>query len=136
MRKYTDSEGVQQKDGVFCLPADAFRDKQMMAWIMAESHAEDEDPELLEAFNDLQRARFEDRKKAGGLSRLAAFNVRTTGYANLIDDEKVAAQIESGDQVTSDAIQELAHIHGVEKLNAMKPDEFYRLYKNHTSATS
>ena len=105
-----------------------------MGWLLAPK--KDSGVELLEDFNDLMRIRFEERVATGGLSALAALNVRQTGYANISDDDKVAKQIESGDQVTSEHLQELAHIHGIEKLQAMQPDEFYSLYKSHTSQSA
>jgi hypothetical protein len=82
--KYTNSEGEVKQDGIYSLPADAYRDKQMMEWIMASKDQEGE--ATLDDFNDLMHQKFEGRVSAGGLNLLSSFNAKQTGFANTNSD--------------------------------------------------
>lgn len=56
--KYRDQNGDHHVDSVFTLPADAFRDKQMMEWILAPKSA---DETTNSDFTDLITGRFNER---------------------------------------------------------------------------
>ena len=100
--KYTDSEGVARQDGIYKLPADCFRDKQMMEWIMAPKDANRES--TLDDFNDLMHQQFEGRKSGQNFNMLQAFQAKSTGFANTIDDKDLHKRIESGDPKTQGVI--------------------------------
>lgn len=58
LKKYQDSNGEHQVDGVFKLPADAFRDKEFLEWILA---PKSEDETTADDFTDLMRLKFNHR---------------------------------------------------------------------------
>ena len=60
----------------FVLPADAFRDKNMLEWILSVKSADDT---THDDFNDLMVTRFEATEPIKGL---AALEVGSTGFAN------------------------------------------------------
>ena len=76
---------------------------------------------------------FERRVEAGGLSLLGSINVKQTGFANASRDVEINNSIDSGDIATQLALEDMAKQYGADKLNQMSPEEFYRLYRSHTS---
>ena len=133
VNNWTDSLGNVHAEGAFILPADAYRDKQMMEWILAPKSA---DEETAEDFHDLLSTKHAKRVADGGISLLAQFEVKQTGLANVNLDNQVDYAIENQELKTQENIRKLREIYGAEKLNAMSSTEFYKLYKHHNIAAA
>lgn len=112
------------------VPADAFRDKQMMEWIFAKK---DHHETTNEDFTDLLRQNFETRVKNGGLPLLTAFQARTTGLAQFAREHEVESQLENDSNEVDNNIRRLQEIYGAKQLEELKPHEFYALYKQHST---
>lgn len=67
---------VMKEPVAFCLPADAYRNKEMVEWILSVSGEEDTS---YDSFNELMVNRFEATEPINGL---AAYEVHSTGLAN------------------------------------------------------
>lgn len=68
------------------LPADAFRDKPMMEWMLAKK---DDGETTNDDFTDLLKSQFETRVQKGGLGMITSFHVKTTGLAQFARDKEV-----------------------------------------------
>jgi hypothetical protein len=117
---------------MYSLPADAYRDKNMMEWIMAPKSGENDTS--LDLFNSLMQERFEKRAALGGIGPIAAYNVKTTSFAQINAEKEIINQIENNDVVTQDILRELVNEHGAQALQNLSPKELYSLYKDHTDA--
>ena len=78
--------------------------------------------------------RFEKRTSLGGIGPIAAYNVKTTSFAQINAEKEIIHQIESNDVVTQDNLRELINEHGAKALQDLTPKELYSLYKDHTDA--
>ena len=74
-----ESTGVAMRDGFFTIPADAFRDKITMEWILAHK---DEESETDSLFNQQIMQRHMEYASTGGLTGLRKIEAEMTGYAN------------------------------------------------------
>jgi len=92
------------------LPADAFRDKQMMEWIMAKKDAKEET--TVDDFTDMLREKFEMRCQKGGLGMLTAFHVRETGLAQFAKEKEIEQQMLNDGSETEDSIRRLQELYG------------------------
>jgi len=86
IQKYSVGEQTSTSAITLTLPADAFRDKPMMEWIMAKK---DEEETTNEDFTDLMKEHHEARLKKSSLPMITAFHVRTTGLAQFARDKEV-----------------------------------------------
>lgn len=128
--QYADSNGDVKQDGVFTLPADAFRDKQYLEWILAPKSAHEE---TADDFSDLMEQRFQERAQAPKMGFLSAIEARQTGFANISTDSATDQAIEDNEHQTEDNLARLTELYGKERLEQMKPAELYKLYRHHTS---
>lgn len=101
------SAGDEHHTSPICLtlPADAFRDKQMMEWIMAKKDASTET--TVDDFTDMLREKFEDRCKKGGLNFLTSFHVRETGLAQFAKESEIEHQMLEDSSETDNNIRRL-----------------------------
>jgi len=84
-------------------------------------------------FTDLLKENFEARLKKGGIPLLTAFQVRTTGLAQIARDKEVETQIKSDPNETDNNLRRLQDLYGQKQLEEMRPHELYALYKQHTT---
>lgn len=126
-----ESTGKIEKDGSFALPADAYRDKTTMEWIMANKDTVSETDAL---FSDYVFSRHQEISKNGGISGLKALEASSTGYASFGDEASVALQLEKDPNQADEILQALTDNFGKENLEKMKPAEFYRLYRDYAVA--
>jgi hypothetical protein len=91
---FVDANGVSHSQDTFVLPADSFRDKQLMDWILAPSSHNDGSHDL---FNDLMNENFNEKVEHGGLTMLNAYNARTTALANVATPDEVDLNIDTED---------------------------------------
>lgn len=124
-----EASGKVHRDGCFSLPADAYRDKTTMEWIMA---AKESASETDAAFSDLIFSRHEEIAQSGGLTGLRAFEAKQTGFANVTDEASIEHQLESNPEQSDAILAAMAESYGKEELERMKPAEFYRLYRNYS----
>lgn len=73
------------------LPADAFRSKQMMEWMM-QKKANDEATN--DDFHDLMRQRHEKKVSENNMSRLTAYHTKETGLAAFAKDNEMETQLQ------------------------------------------
>ena len=66
----------------------------------------------------------------GGISGLRAIVAQQTGYANVGDEGEINAFLKKDDNAADDTLVEMTHVFGQEKLQKMRPSEFYRLYRD------
>jgi hypothetical protein len=95
----------------FVLPADAFRDKNMLEWILSNKSAEDT---THDDFNDLMVTRFEATEPIKGL---AALEVGSTGFANQHLPDQIMDSIDNEDQVTEANLIEMQSRYGKDNLD-------------------
>ena len=130
LMRYTDSNGDEHMDGVFTLPADAFRDKAYLEWILApKGHNE----ETADDFSDLMQQRFQERVQAPKMGFLTSIEAKQTGFANLTTDSQLDQSIEGDKNNTDSHLARLTELYGKEKLEQMPASDFYKLYKHHTA---
>jgi len=68
---YNETDGTIHRDGLFKVPADAFRDKITMEWILASKEEKSETDAL---FNEQVFRRHNNLAATGGLTGLGKFN--------------------------------------------------------------
>lgn len=112
------------------LPADSFKDRQMMEQVMAQK---DPEAELNDSFNDLMVGQFKERVAGGGLNFFARMNVQQTGLADIAGEKQVEMQINEqlGGDMTVENIKALQEAYGQEHLEQLSDSDFYNLYKMH-----
>lgn len=112
--------------GVFYIPADAHRDKTTMEWLYA---MKDFDSETDTLYNEVILKRHMDIAQTGGIKGLRKLQVSSTGYADIGDDNELAIALKNGSQA-DETLVAMTQQYGQESLEQMKPNEFYRLYKD------
>jgi len=124
-----ESTNTRMRDGLFRLPADAFRDKTTMEWIMA---VKDENSETDALFNEQVMLRHNRIAKTGGLTGLRKLTAESTGYATFGDEEELNHHIKFQSEEADETIAAMSDHYGQERLEKMKASEFYRLYKDYS----
>lgn len=122
-----ESTNTRMRDGLFRLPADAHRDKTTMEWIMAVKESDSETDAL---FNEVIQNRHNRLASTGGISGLRRLTAESTGYATFGDEEELAMHLKHRSQDADATIEAMSDFYGQERLEKMKPSEFYRLYKD------
>jgi len=130
IKKHSNSSGQQAEPIFLRVPADAFRDKQMMEWIFAKKDGHET---TNDDFTDLLRENFEARVKRGGLPLLTAFQARTTGLAQFARENDVESHLENDSSEVDNNIRRLQELYGAKHLEELQPHEFYALYKQHST---
>jgi hypothetical protein len=75
VKSYLDAaSGEQKSDGVFVVPGDAFRDREMMDWILSPV-AQETTESTDDLFNDLMASKFNTRVEHGKANKLRLFSV-------------------------------------------------------------
>ena len=57
--------------------------------------------------------------------------VEQTGYADVGDEEEINLHLKKQSDSSDEVLVAMTEAYGAEKLEAMKPGEFYRLYKDY-----
>lgn len=125
-----ESTGVAMRDGIFTIPADAFRDKITMEWILA--HKDDASSETDAVFNEQIMQRHMEYAATGGITGLRKIEAEMTGFANYGGEDFINANIEANPEESNLVIREMQKDYGQEQLEQMSSQEFYRLYKDYT----
>jgi hypothetical protein len=123
---------VIEKECVFTLPGDAYRDKVYMDWILADKTGEES---LVGDYQDLMHKQFEQLSKKGSIGALDLLVAKSE--ANLLSDQDAIldAQLRLNDKEVDDNLKKLADRYGAEHLKNLSDNELYALYKKN-SATS
>lgn len=119
---YDEATGVKHHNGTFILPSAAHRDKHYLEWIYGRKAAASI---TLEDFDLVIKDQFARRTQDGGISGFAAFNARSTGFAQVGQDEEIHQQIEKDAHSTEENIKKLEEHYGKDALDKMSPKEFY-----------
>ena len=121
--------GVAMRNGFFKIPADAFRDKVTMEWILA--HKDDES-ETDAMFNQQIMQRHFEYAQTGGITGIRKIEAEMTGFANYGGEDFINASIEAGSEQSDGVIRAMQKDYGQERLEQMSSTEFYRIYKDYT----
>ena len=124
---FNESTGQTERQGLFTVPADAYRDKTTLEWIFAAKDGESETDQL---FNDFVAQRHDKIAQSGGISGLRAVIAKQTGYANVGDEGEINAFLKSDNNAADETLVEMTHVFGQDRLQKMRPSEFYRLYRD------
>ena len=124
---FDESTGEIKKDGLFRVPADAYRDKTTMEWVYA---VKDSSCETDDLFNDLVADRHQQLGSTSGLKGLRKLIVEQTGYANVGNEHEITSFLQTDPSDADDTLVEMTHVFGQEKLDKMSSSEFYRLYRD------
>jgi len=111
------------------VPADAFRDKITMEWIMAVKNPSSETDA---DFNELVIQRHKTFASTGGLTGFQRFNAESTGFANFGDEEELNEDLKKFPEQVDDTLKAMTKTYGQERLEKMRPSEFYRLYRDYS----
>ena len=124
-----ETSGKILNNGLFRVPADAFRDKITMEWIMA---VKNESSETDASFNELIIKRHKALASTGGLTGLQKYNAESTGFANFGDEEELSEYLKKNPEHVDDTLKAMSKQYGQENLEKMRPTEFYRLYRDYS----
>ena len=116
--------GDLRKDLYVTVPADTFRDKKTLEWIYSQK---DPDSKTDDLYNDLI-AGSHSVDAAKRLTGMRAMAVTQTGF----DQKDKALLIESMPEAADEHLTAMSEKYGQENLEAMKPADFYRLYKEYS----
>ena len=122
-----ETTGEKCRGGYFQVPADSHRDKITMEWIFAQKSEESETDAL---YNLHVMERHMSLASTGGITGIRALTAQQTGYANFGDEEEIAAQLGARGDGADDILAQMSVEYGQDRLERMKPSEFYRLYKD------
>lgn len=81
-------------------------------------------------YNEQVMQRHAQLAATGGITGLRRLTVEQTGYANFGDEEEIAAQLSSDTGAADDTLALMSEAYGQDRLEQMKPSEFYRLYRD------
>ena len=118
--------GEELPEDSYLLPADAWRDPNMLDWILAINSEEAGTTEA--EFGDLMLKSFDSRANTGGISRLA-LHAQRPGRGTPGSDAAVDALIEKDSESLDENLQRMKDFYGPQKLKEMSPTEFYGAYK-------
>lgn len=121
-----EATGEAVEGGAFILPADAYRDVRFMEWFLSFS---DHESKTDADFNNLIFQNHEDIASTGGLTGIAAFNARTTGFANVQLGDEVERKLDGNELVTDENLRAMRDHYGGETLDKMSASELYRAYR-------
>ena len=128
--KFVDERtGKIESNGIFTVPADAYRDKTTMEWIYAIKSADSETDAL---YSQKMMDRHMDIASTGGITGLRKLTAESTGYANLGDENELNLQLKNNQNSADETLIAMSTEYGQDKLEQMKPSEFYRLYKDYS----
>lgn len=123
---YINEDTGARGEGTFSLPADGIKDKISLEWAFA---PKDTTTVSLESFNDLVMKRHFAIAATGGLKGIAANYASATGYANVNTEEEVDHCLIDNPERAEAVLKQMQDIYGPEKMEAMKPAELYKAYK-------
>ena len=105
---FNESTGQIEKNGLFMIPADAYRDKNTMEWIMAVKDVESETDML---YNDFVAQRHNEYAATGGLKGIRKLFVEQTGYANVGNENEIKLSLLKNN-TADDTLIEMTHTYG------------------------
>ena len=123
---YINEGSGSRGEGTFSLPADGLSDKISLEWAFA---PKDTTTVSLESFNDLVMKRHFAIASTGGIKGIAAYTASTTGYANVNTEEEVDHCLINNTERADSILKQMQEVYGEEKMQAMKPAELYKAYK-------
>lgn len=126
-----DGSGEVTAEQFFVLPADGFKDQNMLDWVLSVK-SEGEDSTVDDLFNEVMAEQFDAKAKTGGMSQLAVF-AATGAFDKVLDSSFVDQAIEKNDASLDDNLKKMQEFYGEEQIARMTPSEFYQNYKKFAS---
>jgi hypothetical protein len=125
--------GKPQSDGHFILPAEAWKDFNMLDWVLRPKNPSVQDS-TEDLFDDLMKQNFDLKRSTGGITQLQYIfryrgNEDRIGASNFID-----LRIESGN--VDSELQRMKETYGEEALKNMTPTELYAAFKKFAASNS
>ena len=118
--------GESVNEGHFLLPADSWKDLNMLDWVLSmKSVKGDESADL---FNDLMMEQFVAKSKTGGVGYVAMAIARGS-YDKVGSDSTIDRLIEKDDKSIESNLAAMKEFYGEKQLEDMTPAEFYSNYK-------
>lgn len=121
-----DGSGEVTAEQFFVLPADGFKDQNMLDWVL--SIKSEEDGTVDELFNEVMAEQFDKKAQTGGLNQLAIY-AATGAFDKALDSSFVDKAIDKNDATLDVNIKKMQDFYGEEQLARMTPSEFYQNYK-------
>jgi hypothetical protein len=119
------STGQTVEQGSFVLPADGFKDHNVLEWVLSvKSEVADSTQDL---FNDLMVEQFEAKAAAGGMN-LIGFMAATGGKTS-ISGSAIDALIDKNHSSVDANLEKMHEAYGAETLEKMSAKDFYENYK-------
>lgn len=133
--KYFDqaSKSWVQSERALTLPGDAFRDRQLLEWIISEKSGEGE---VADAFNDLLIQLNERAVSSGKISQVELLIARDQVNLTQASDDVAEAQIKTDDPIVDKTLDHLKSIYGEEYLKGISDRELYSLFKQHSPSVA
>lgn len=132
IKNYKDGHEVV-KEGFFLLPADSWKDVNMLDWVLSvKPQVEDSTQDL---FNDLMIDQFDMKAKTGGMGLLAV-SIANAGYDRIGSDGAIDRMIEKEDKSVDIHLTAMTEFYGPKQLEEMSPAEFYQNYKKFASGVT
>jgi hypothetical protein len=132
VRSYIEN-GKEQQDGHFILPADAWKDFNMLDWVLRSKTASEQDTTGA-LFDDLMNQNYNKKRSTGGITQLQ-YTFRYRGNEDRIGSSNVIdLKIEKGN--VDSELERMREAYGEEALKRMTPSEFYAAFKKFTTNTA
>jgi len=126
-----DGSGEVTAEQYFVLPADSFKDHNMLDWVLS-IKSDGDDSTVDDLFNDVVSEQFFAKAKTGGMSQLAVL-AATGSLDKYLDSGFIDKSIEKNDAALDQNLKEMQAFYGPEQIERMTPSEFYTNYKKFAS---
>jgi len=112
------------------LPADAWKDLNMLDWIISIKNS---DPEwvdsTLDDFNDLMNEKFQTMSDIGTQAGRTGLMQINSAYMRKSSSKMIDIEIENDSSEVDNNLELMKKIYGEDRLNKMSPAEFYKTYQ-------
>ena len=129
LTNFTDGGKLVERE-LFTLPADAWKDLNVLDWVLSIKNEEHDSTEA--DFNDLMHTQFSRKQETGGISSFELMKINSN-YDKINSGTAVDRTIENGDASLDKNLQEMTEFYGKEHLSKMTPGDFYVQYKKFAS---
>ena len=112
------------------LPADAYKDVNMLDWVMSikTNHPNWEDS-TQDEFNDLMTEKFQSMSEVGQQAGQVGLMAINSAYMRKASRQAIDIQIDRESADVDNNLELMKKIYGEERLNKMTPGEFYNTYQ-------
>ena len=129
LTNYQDGDKTVE-EGVFLLPADSWKDLNMLDWVLSIKKKAVDSTE--DQFNDLMSEQFDLKASSGGMGYIA-LSIANAGYDRVGSNGAIDRLIEKDDKSIEVHLEAMKDFYGPKQIDAMTPAEFYLNYKKFAS---